>query len=510
MKSLHGWVEIRHAGCLLGNKKLAFRPEWWSSSSARLFSTKREKTAENGIKKDSEVQTFKIKTGSAGSITIDLYNSHLLTNIRSPLYIYIPPVGHHLRDAHASLPSFLPSTPKAIARINYRWNHLPPPPKKTSKDSSSSPSPPPAILTSDPSYANHPFPTPLHDTLYGFEFLTNTVLKSYTPKTPPSIPAERKSSFSPESAYYTPPSSKKPLPRRPLIICSSYLGGSLATSLALTESKVSKTLPYYIAGLIIENGVYDWTPIATSRPPKPHPSQHPSTKAPFKPWTASHLHKLKTHLFNSPESPFDAFVSPVLFFRTPGHHAPKTWPSNPSSPEPKNTTLLPNDEYLHYSTQTDSADHLDDDESYDIIPENLDPLSKPGITTTTLSLGPAPRKSPLRFPAKHSDIKLPRSLFLYSPAASNTPVVKNGKRKKANGEERELELDDYVTPQEQAEEMAGLMRRSVQLHELGERKMWDEELDVEVESADRVRVVEIGEGVRGEVEEWIEEEGLGG
>jgi hypothetical protein len=84
-------------------------------------------------------------------------------------------------------------------------------------------------------------------------------------------------------------------------------------------------------------------------------------------------------------------------------------------------------------------------------------------------------------------------------------VVKNGKRRKQNGEERDLELDDYVTPREQAEEMAGLMRRSVVLHELGERKIWDEELDAEVESAERVRVVEIGEAVREEVGEWIEE-----
>jgi hypothetical protein len=71
MKGLRGWVEIRHAGCLLGNRKSAFRPEWWSSSSARFFSTKREKQTDNGNKEESEVQTFKIKIGSAGFITIE-------------------------------------------------------------------------------------------------------------------------------------------------------------------------------------------------------------------------------------------------------------------------------------------------------------------------------------------------------------------------------------------------------------------------------------------------------
>jgi hypothetical protein len=280
---------------------------------------------------------------------------------------------------------------------------------------------------------------------------------------------------------------------------------------------MSKTQLYYIAGLIVENGIFDWTPTASTFPPSEDSAYHPKLIQNFsKSWTGTHLHALKSHLFSSPASTFDSFISPILFFRTSGVHVPKTWPSDPAHPESQSTTVSVDDKYLHYSMQTEHAGYVDDDESFthsysDTNAENLDPLTTKkdgqGITSTTIDLKPE-RKSHLKFPPKNSDLKLPRSLFLYStsPSAPKTPIIKNGKRKTSKNKIRDLELDNFVTPQEQAEEMADLMRRSVVTNELRERKMWDEDVDPEAEASSRVMVKEIGEkGVDVEVGEWIEE-----
>lgn len=59
---------------------------------------------------------------------------------------------------------------------------------------------------------------------------------------------------------------------------------------------------------------------------------------------------------------------------------------------------------------------------------------------------------------------------------------------------------------DQAEEMADLMRRSVLLHEFKERRVWNEDFDAEVEAEGRVVVRSV---VGGEEEvvvgEWVED-----
>ncbi|KAF3357183.1 hypothetical protein VdG1_05983 [Verticillium dahliae VDG1] len=65
----------------------------------------------------------------------------------------------------------------------------------------------------------------------------------------------------------------------------------------------------------------------------------------------------------------------------------------------------------------------------------------------------------------------------------------------------------------QAEELAGLMRRSMEKLELKERMKWDEDFDAEGEMEARVKVVDVGEGsphelgARGDaaVREWLEQ-----
>jgi hypothetical protein len=59
---------------------------------------------------------------------------------------------------------------------------------------------------------------------------------------------------------------------------------------------------------------------------------------------------LRDKLFSTPDSAFDAFASPVLFFRTAGLGVPKMWPvsssepSSSTSPSPSSNPLMLHDE----------------------------------------------------------------------------------------------------------------------------------------------------------------------
>jgi hypothetical protein len=156
-------------------------------------------------------------------------------------------------------------------------------------------------LSSSPNFKNHPFPTPVHDTMHAYSWLTETFLPSLTKKStqPPS-----------STSPYAKPVSRVIQPPRPLLIYGAHLGGTLATSLALTESRSSR-LQNHIAGLIVSNSVFDWTAVATKEAPK-------TASTPTEALTLTTLHRLKDHLFALPSACFDSFASPVLFFRSSG------------------------------------------------------------------------------------------------------------------------------------------------------------------------------------------------
>jgi hypothetical protein len=195
--------------------------------------------------------------------------------------------------------------------------------------------------------------------------------------------------------------------------------------------------------------VYDWTGVATTRDPNLlHPASSlvddgwaaklwDSTRS----WDTQTLHALKTRLFAHPSSPFDAFASPILFFRTAGLSIPSTW--------------------LGSSTSTSDRDSLSNNTG-----NNEGKAGKDKEEEIEIS-----RKSNLKFPPKDSGLRIPRSLFLTS---------------KAEDSDRELAR--------QAEEMVKVMRRSVVLHEFKERVLWDEDADAHQASEDRVQVCEISGG----------------
>ncbi|KAF5870568.1 uncharacterized protein Bfra_009957 [Botrytis fragariae] len=358
----------------------------------------------------------------------------------------------------------------------------------------------------------------VHDTLQTYSWL----LKSYLP----SLLQEPKPL---DSTYFY--NNPKPI-QRPLLIYGSYLGGTLATSLALTESFTSSFSPTKIHSLIVHNGIFDWTPISTT----PDPSIFHSASADSSqnlsynrlstldlyessPWTTLTLHALKTRLFSSPSQTFDPFASPILFFRTSGISVPQRWPiPPPASPPP--SSISP--------TETSSSESTDFIEANDFSPYPDPQFPYPDLSNeyATEEEEEEPhealfesRKSNLLFPPAKSSLRIPRSLFTYSSflfagekAYDISQDISQDEGKIEEKDEGEKENNIF---KQQAQELTKLMRRSVVMHELKERVQWDEDCDADETAKERVTEMEVGDaGWDGAVErdtvvrEWIDEGGL--
>lgn len=446
------------------------------------------------------VERLDITCGSSGSIAVDLYNAQALVEPSNPLLIYLPPTGTHLRTHHPSIPPFLFSRIGALASINYRWN-IPSASQNRSLDKT---------LSSHPSFANHPFPTPLHDALHAYTHLITSILPRFSPQPQPghisapfhsdsraSRQAQRQARRS-QDANWSASSPRQRLIPRPILIYGSYLGGTLATSLALTESFVSKRLPTVISGVIAKNAILNWTEITTTKDSEsPLDIEHGDLSEIIRkqqPWTSSTLHYLKRSLFNNPASCFDNFVSPTLFFYSAGILPPKTWVLDVEQDSKIEDPFL-------VDTSIDSeSDWIPDADALAL--ENATPISppvKPAYEVGVPGIAPSGKRiseldiqttksAHLKFPPRGSGLKIPRSLFLTSTD---------------HRDEKET-----ITPHRQAEEMARLMRRSIVLHEFKERAMYDSDVDPHEVSEERVRVKDLY-GSDGQEEtlvmEWIED-----
>ncbi|KAN0120117.1 hypothetical protein V8E51_002325 [Hyaloscypha variabilis] len=457
--------------------------------------------------REGDAQKLKVVCGSSGSIDVDLYNAPALQSPSSPLIIYLPPTGVHLRSGHPPIPSYLFHHSAALATINYRWN-IPSPTTNSTK----SPSP---TLSTHPSFKTHAFPTPLHDTLHAYTHLLSLLSSSSQPQTPSSS----SSPFSPRPLTFYGQTATKAI-QRPILLYGTYLSASLATSLALTETFTSKHLPTRIAGLLVRDGFYEWTSIATSSPP---PAPFLSPESGDGGWDSKTLFHLRDKLFSTPDSAFDAFASPVLFFRTAGLGVPKMWPvsssepSSSTSPSPSSNPLM-----LHDEDESTFYPRPDPSLVTDMDIEEFE-TGRRGRDGGTLELEVS-RKANLKFPPRDSGLKIPRSLFLYtSPEASpRTEQEKEGEQAKVGTTQKQarrqarrkvdvhVDLDaqsEEISPRVQAEEMVRLMRRSVQLHEFKERVQWDEDLDPESAAEKRVGISGVG-GLKEEetvVRAWIED-----
>ena len=136
-------------------------------------------------------------------------------------------------------------------------------------------------------------------------------------------------------------------PNRRMGVCGQFLGGSLATMLALTEC-------HHHAGIVaatVANPIVDWTTLDVAlgiedpvkkkkRVNKPSGSDQFSQTSPRDEDLRDALLSLRKSCFSKPEKYFDPFASPLLFFRTPRF---AIVPVDPSSEEDESQVDEPSD-----------------------------------------------------------------------------------------------------------------------------------------------------------------------
>ncbi len=279
----------------------------------------------------------------------------------------------------------------------------------------------------------HPFPKPIHDVLAGYDWVMKHL----------SYDAPTRDVSSPEAR----------IPKR-IGVYGEFIGGGLAAMLALTESHIGRS---GIAAAAVANPIVDWTvPFPETvweyddrecDDDDEYGRRVTATESSLKaagtdPRTAASnaqarlstttLVSLRKSLFPKPESYFDPFASPLLFFRTPGIDIPSDDPDlevhRDRDPDPD--TL---------STHPDSTSQSP---SPTILPSTSNPDSDEQSP-------PAKRhRAHRRFPPTASGLRIP-----------HMRIAVGGQ---GEGREGNILRDQGVA-------LAEVMRRSVILHERGLR-----------------------------------------
>lgn len=430
---------------------------------------------------------------------VDSLHDVLNHPVSTPLVINLPAYPtQDIADVNSYLPSFLRQYPTAT--IHYRWSR--------NRDSEAAQPPAPDDHQTDvvqPIPTPLQWPTPVTDILVAYDFL--------------------RKALSPSSE------GGGPLQRRDIYVHGSYLGASLAVSLALTETHVHE--PVAIRGLSAYNGIYNWTtflpnhalnrPVLTNMFGVEHDHSHNRADEDVAP-----LRHLMPTLFRSPADMFDPFVSPVLFFHTSGLMVPPSFTerweplhlssrflgargdidpydyvySDPEDPPPPDLYPEVAEMEVQLGEDLDASDTStgSSDINIPLTDESLSstPSSLASATTTSTVPKPTanPRKGYLAFPPRWSNLKIPDTLLLHStapPLPSIPSYVVSEYRRVALWKKLKNAENSFGT---QALGLGSLMRRSVDKFELKERMRWDEEFgDWNDEAAKRVRIEDTGGGV---------------
>ncbi|KAH6685051.1 hypothetical protein F5X68DRAFT_269514 [Plectosphaerella plurivora] len=354
-----------------------------------------------------------------------------LESSSEPLLIHIPAFAPSPSEP-PYVPPFLDSLPTAV--INYRW---PGPyagdqalelPEEVDADEEM-----PDFVT--PLH----WPTPLHDLLFGY----NWVLENLAPSSG----------------------------RRDIYVHGAYLGATLAASLALTECHRHER--FAVRGLAAYNGIYNWTMfLPDHKINKPTTGRKATPSLPPAAIEGTPLHTLRgemSTLFKGPSDLFDPFASPSLLFQTAGLLVPQSF-----------------QQASGISAMVDRMAALGlDGSAADLMPTVMTP----------------PRRSALSFPPRRSTLTIPETLLLHDtatvPAAARKTKAKTTVTSRTAAR-RKLKGNHFAA---QAEELGGLMRRSLEKIELKERMKWDEEFeDVQAEVEARVKIVDAGEPVEGQLQ----------
>lgn len=325
-----------------------------------------------------------------------LYNIDKLSPT-TPLLLHLPP-SPTIDDTRVPLPSFIQRFP--VATINYRW------------DMFQDRIPGSSVYNAGKAQS---WPTPVHDVGFSFAWLSENLRPLGTG-------------------------------RQFVYAYGSYLGASLATSLALTECHPHS--PFAVRGLVAYNGIYNWTMFLPD-----HKVNRPAKKGSVtsKPMTfgSEHMKSLWEQLpalFGEPTNLFDCFGSPSLFFHNPGLIEPASF----------------------YQSSEEAA-------AIKAIADGELPIS---------NIQQA-RKSHLIFPPRTSTLKIPETLLLHD---SVPPSI----RSKA-ARSKTIKKTASNTFGSQAMELAELMWRSIDVVELKERAKWDEDIAVWADEAKRrVQLTDVG------------------
>ncbi|CAI7607352.1 unnamed protein product [Penicillium viridicatum] len=210
----------------------------------------------------------------------------------------------------------LASTASAlVVTVNYRLGeiqtHIPPSSDKSSISQEPIEAPDQTLGPSNPQLTSYKYPTPVHDTLAGFDWIKTNLRPSQ------------------------------------LAIFGTHIGGSLALMLSLTEAQS-------IQAVAAVDPVCDWpgldeycTRESTTTTPKlkagnkndttasstttSKNKRQPRKKSPAPPDLVPLL-QARSKFFSTPERCFDSFASPILFLRSAGRDVPRTFPQYLTGP----------------------------------------------------------------------------------------------------------------------------------------------------------------------------------
>jgi hypothetical protein len=285
---------------------------------------------------------------------------------------------------------------------------------------------------------------------------------------------------------------------RPAYVYGSYLGASLAAGLALTESHVpDRSRPMTIRGLIAHNGIYNWTMFLPDHPiHKLRLKSRPKRKkrglplittaddSPI-PFEEEGIFTALKHdapgLFSSPANLFDPFASACLFFHSANLHVPDDFTTPLSAHSSLSTDFTAAVDALAANNRpaSETSSKTEEEEQE----ESADSLLTKAATLAK-QLKP-PRKGYLVFPPRHSSLRIPRTLFLHDrprdgdyyyssnpypsppssppPSSDPTTTTTTTRRTPRQGLHGTTSKNNFA---HQATELAGLMLRSLDMHEL--------------------------------------------
>ena len=205
---------------------------------------------------------------------------------------------------------------------------------------------------------HHQYPTPVHDTLAGFDWILENILRKRAISRPGRADHVGR-----------------------IGVCGELIGGGLASMLALTECRIGE--PGVIAAAV-NNPLVDWVSLDGMQQPDADATLESDS-------TVGRLLDLRHDLFSKPDRYFDPFASPMLLFRTSGTDVPPP----PAEAVLDDMALLSLHERERYAKEyaTTSADPKAVAEAI------IEASASPAIAV--------PRKASRRFPSVSLNLRLP-------------------------------------------------------------------------------------------------------